>query len=158
MDKMAGQTEQAAGGRTSTVIGADVMIRGDIEGPTDLHLQGRVTGKVAVMGLVVDEGAEIEGTVSAEAVSISGRVNGSIEAKAVHLTSTARVDGDVTYASLQVEAGARLTGRCSFFEAAEQNVVRFAEPASRDADTKPELTESGQELVRLAARLRRAAE
>ena len=158
VDKMAGQTEQATRERTSTFIGSDVVVRGDIEGPTDLHLQGRVIGKVAVVGLVVDEAAGVEGSVAAEVVAISGHVMGSVDARNVHLTSTARVEGDVTYTSLQIDVGARLSGRCAFADGNEQNIVKFAEPAARDAEPKSELAESGQELVRLAARLRRASE
>ena len=158
MDQTAGQTGQADRERTSTLIGADVVIRGDVEGPTDLHLHGRVTGKVAVIGLIVEKGAEIEGPVTADAVAISGHVNGSIEARTVHLTATARVEGDVAYSNLQIDAGARLSGRCAFSEGAEQNVVKLTEANARGTEAKPELGESGQELVRLAARLRRAAD
>ena len=157
MDKSTGRPDPDAGEQTSTVIGADVVVRGDIEGPTDLHVQGRVLGKVSVTGLILDEDAEIDGPVTAEAVVISGHVNGPVEARAVHVKSSGRIEGDVTYASLQIEAGARLSGRLVISDGSDAGVTKL-DSASRNAKPRSELAESGQELVRMAARLRRAAE
>ena len=158
MDKATGRAGQEASELTSTVIGADVVVMGDIEGPTDLHVQGRVLGKVHVTGLILDEDAEIDGPVTAEAVVIAGHVNGPVEARAVHVKSTGRVEGDVTYASLQIETGARLSGRLNISDGSDVSVAKLVDAPPRNAKPRSELAESGQELVRMAARLRRAAE
>ena len=151
-----GQHDEGAGELTSTVIGANVVVRGDIEGATDLHVSGRVLGGVSVTGLVIDAGAEIDGPVVAQAAVIGGRVNGGVEAKAVHIKATARVDGDVSYESIQIEAGGRVSGRLIIDDGDEPR-AKLSDPTGRGG--KPsEAAESGQELVRLAARLRRASE
>ena len=158
MDKVTGKPEQDAGEMTSTVIGADVVVRGDIEGPTDLHVQGRVLGKVNVTGLILDEGAEIDGPVTADAVMIGGHVTGSVEAKAVHVQPSGRVEGDVTYATLQIDAGARLIGRLVVSDGSELSVAKLVDPGLRVAKPRADAGETSQEFVRMAARLRRAAE
>ena len=142
---------------TNTIVGAGVVVRGDIEGPTDLHVHGTVLGKVVVTGLVLEDHAEIDGPVIAEAVVISGHVNGSVQAKAVHVKSTARIEGDVTYTTLQVEAGARLSGRLILSDDAEIGANSAQDASVRGSTSRSELTDSGQELVRMTARLRRAA-
>lgn len=158
MDKMTGASDQEAGELTSTVIGANVIVRGDIEGATDLHVQGRVLGKVSVTGVILDADAEIDGPVTAEAVVIGGHVNGPVEARAVHVKSTGRIEGDVTYASLQIETGGRLAGRLIISDGSDFQGSKTQEPALRGAKPRSEMVESGQELVRMAARLRRVAE
>lgn len=139
-----------------SVIGRDVVVRGDIEGASDLHVQGRVLGGVSVHGLVLDTDAEISGPVTAEAVVISGHVSGAVEARAVDLTATGRIEGDVTYVSLQIEAGARLSGRLTVSDGTA--AAKADEPAPRGAKARSDSADAGQELVRMAARLRRAAE
>lgn len=158
MSKATGSPEQEAREPSHTVIAADVVVRGDIEGPTDLHVQGRVLGKVAVTGLVLDGEAAIDGPVTAEAVMIAGHVNGSVEAKAVHVKASARVDGDVSYATLQIEAGARVSGRLIVSDAPDLGSAKPSEPRTPEGTAKPDTTASGQELVRMAARLRRVSE
>ena len=154
MDPLKTHAEAPIPERTSTLVGANVVIRGDLEGATDFQLEGRVTGHVSVVGLIMAEGAEIEGPVTAEAVVISGRINGSVDAMAVHLKSTARVEGDITYTSLQIEAGAQLLGRCIFSDGVE---AKGRKSGAKETDARSETAESSQELVRLAARLRRTA-
>lgn len=143
---------------TRTVIAADVVVRGDIEGPTDLHVEGRILGKVTVAGVVLEESAEIDGPVTAEAAVIAGTVTGPVIAKAVHVKATARIEGDVSYATLQIEAGARLSGRLIITDESADNVAKLADSASRGSKVRPEADASSQELVRMAARLRRAVD
>ena len=158
MEKPTAQHEKASGEWSSTVVAAGVTIRGDIEGPTDLHVQGKVLGDVSVQGLILDADGEIDGSVMAAAVVISGHVSGPVEAKAVHIKPSGRVEGDVTYATLQIDNGARLSGRLIISDDAELGVAKPADSAPRAVKHRSELEESGQELVRMAARLRRASE
>lgn len=147
-------TEERAGApaETRSIIGAGVTIRGDVEGACELHLDGRIIGRVAVAGLLVSEKAEIEGPVSAEAVDVSGRVSGPIEAASVHLRATAVVESDITYTSLQVDPGARFSGRASFSDASAAKVVNLTRG---EGDGR---NEAADELTGMATRLRRAIE
>ena len=146
--------------RTGTVIGAHVVVRGDIEGVTDLHIEehARVLGKVSVAGLVLEQSAEIDGPVQAEAAVIGGFVNGSVEAQAVEVKGTARVTGDITYTNLRVESGARIAGRLILDDDSEATTAK-APDDKWEARVRSELADAGKEpLVRMTGRLRRASE
>ena len=132
-NRMAGR-----GDTPNSVLGPDLAIRGGIEGRGDIHLQGRAWGDVKVEGLLVGEAAELEGSVIANVVEVRGRVTGSITANSVRLLPSARVDGDITYEVLQIEAGATFEGRCI---KAKTKAAPRAEASSAPAGAKsPEPT------------------
>ena len=98
--------------RAASVLGADLVIKGGIEGRGEIQLQGRAWGDVKVERLVVGEAAELEGAVEAASVEVRGRVMGSITARQVRLMPSARVEGDITYEQLSIEMGAQFEGKC----------------------------------------------
>ena len=98
--------------RAASVLGADLVIKGGIEGRGEIQLQGRAWGDVKVERLVVGEAAELEGAVEAASVEVRGRVMGSITARQVRLAPSARVEGDITYEQLAIELGAQFEGKC----------------------------------------------
>jgi len=60
--------------------------------------------------VVIAEGAEVEGDIVAEELTISGRVEGTIRANRVKLNSTAVVDGDILHRSMAIEENAQFEG------------------------------------------------
>lgn len=96
---------------TPSIIGADVQIEGNIKTIGELQLDGVITGDLVCGGLVMGESGAVNGTITAESVTIRGNVTGQIRAKSVRLEKSAVVEGDVYHESLSVEAGAKLTGR-----------------------------------------------
>ena len=100
------------------LIGAQVVIRGDVEFSGGLYVEGTILGKViAAEGasgatLTVAEHGVIEGEIRAQVVVISGRLDGDVHAtERVELTPTARVTGNIHYQVVEMNAGAQLTGR-----------------------------------------------
>jgi cytoskeletal protein CcmA (bactofilin family) len=59
---------------------------------------------------VIAEGAQMEGEVSAEKLTIGGHVKGTIHANRVKLNSTAVVEGDIFHRTLAIEENARFEG------------------------------------------------
>ena len=57
---------------TFSVIGADIVIRGDLEASADLHVDGTVQGDIACASLVQGESSRIEGAINAETARLSG--------------------------------------------------------------------------------------
>ena len=168
MTQPSAQTSTARA-RPATSVAAGVVISGAIEGDTNLHVHGRVMGKVEVGGdLVVDEGGVIDGAVRADSAVVRGWVNGPITARTVRLGSTARIDGDISCSSLEIQPGARLRGHCSSHEEPADAVELWRKSLSAPAligdlrDDAPAYpmprSETGQDLIRLAARLRRFSE
>ena len=100
-----------------TLIGPQVVIRGDVEFSGGLYVEGRIVGKVVATGneravLMLAEQGSIEGEVRAPVVMINGRMDGNVHAgDRVELAEKARVQGDVHYRVVEMHAGAQLTGR-----------------------------------------------
>lgn len=100
-----------SGGSTFSVIGPDVVIRGNIEATVDLHVDGTVHGDISCASLVQGDGSTIEGEITADSARLSGRVKGRIEAKNLVVMKSARIEGDVSYETLTIEQGANVDGR-----------------------------------------------
>jgi cytoskeletal protein CcmA (bactofilin family) len=112
--KRASSVDRAAkmGLQPPSVISKNLKITGDLVGEGDVHVSGTIDGNIKCGSLTVSEGASANGQIDATQVSIRGIVHGSIIAKNIALRRTARVIGDVTYKTLEVESGAFLEGLC----------------------------------------------
>ena len=121
------------GHAVDTLIGAQVTIRGDIEFSGGLYVEGRVIGKVSAAEgepavLMLAENGSIEGEVRAPVVLLDGRLDGDVHsAERVELAANARVQGNVHYRVVEMNAGAQLTGRLVHADATA-NVVPMHAP------------------------------
>src|SRR6516225_7118281 len=91
-------------------ISAGLSIVGKIVGHGALTIFGHVEGGLRASTVVIAEGAQMEGEVSAEELTIGGHVKGTIHANRVKLNSTAVVEGDIFYRTLTIEKNARFEG------------------------------------------------
>lgn len=117
------------GQAVDTLIGPQVVFRGDIEFSGGLFIEGRVIGRItAIEGtqavLMVSEQGSIEGEVRAPVVMIDGRLQGDVHAfERIELAAKARVEGNVHYRVVEMHAGAQLTGRLVHADAAAAQVL-----------------------------------
>lgn len=102
-----------------SIISNDVVIEGNVQSASEIHLEGQVKGNITCDTLVMGEQGTITGDVMAGTVTVRGTVNGDIKARVVQLEKNATINGDVTHESLTVEAGARLNGRFTHSSAAK---------------------------------------
>jgi cytoskeletal protein CcmA (bactofilin family) len=58
----------------------------------------------------IGDGAQVEGNIVAEELTIGGRVKGTIHANRVKLNSSAVVEGDIHHRSLAIEENAQFEG------------------------------------------------
>lgn len=111
------KSTQRDGFAIDTLIGPDVVIRGDLEFSGGLYVEGRIVGRVSAAdgrpaSLVLAEQGVIEGEVHAPVVIINGTLAGDVYAsERVELAQKARVEGNVHYSVVEMSAGAQLTGR-----------------------------------------------
>jgi cytoskeletal protein CcmA (bactofilin family) len=91
-------------------ISSGLSIVGKIVGHGALTIFGHVEGELRASTVVVAEGAQMEGEVSAEELTVGGHVKGTIHANRVKLTSTAVVEGDIFHRTLAIEENARFEG------------------------------------------------
>ena len=130
----------AGTGSTFSVIGTDVVIKGDISASADLHVDGRIEGDIACSSLVQGEDSTIEGSITAETARLAGTVKGTISAKHLVVLKTARLEGDVHYDALTIEQGAAVEGR---FAPSTRRAAPASQSAGKDEGDEPRLTLAG---------------
>ena len=84
-------------------ISSGLSVVGKIIGDGALTIFGHVEGEVRASTIVIAEGAQIEGKVSAEELTIGGYVKGAIHANRVKLNNTAVIEGDIVHRTLVIE-------------------------------------------------------
>src|SRR5262249_50040305 len=79
-------------GATRSWIGSGMSIVGNIECNGPAQVFGRVKGELRASDLLIGDGAQIEGTVIAQDLTICGRVKGTIRAVRVKLQDGGSVE------------------------------------------------------------------
>jgi len=98
-----------------TTLGADASFKGQLQFEKGARLLGKFEGEVTTKGqFVIAEGANFSGEARAGDVRVEGGVKGNLNADGkVQLAASARLEGDITAARLEVAEGAVLSGRCA---------------------------------------------
>ena len=69
-------------------IGPGMIVAGKISGEGLLNVLGRVEGELHASIVRISDGAQVEGTIAAQELTIGGRFKGTIQADRVTLTRT----------------------------------------------------------------------
>lgn len=95
-------------------ISTGTVIKGEINSPNDIRIDGAFEGKLVCKGrVVVGEKAVIKGDIICENLDFWGRLEGSLYVKDIlSLKDTCEVTGDLHIKRLVVELGARFNGAC----------------------------------------------
>jgi cytoskeletal protein CcmA (bactofilin family) len=91
-------------------IAAGMTIVGKVSGEGTVKIFGRIEGELRASTVLIAEGADVEGDIVADDLSVAGRVKGTIHANRVKLNSNASVEGDIFHRSLSIEENARFEG------------------------------------------------
>ena len=101
-----------AGSRSGpSLISADVKITGSIVSQGELQIDGHIEGDVRASALTIGNTGAVKGEIAAETVIVRGSVKGSVRGKKVQLCTGAKVEGDITHASLAIEPNAIFEGQ-----------------------------------------------
>jgi len=111
-------------------IGSAMSIVGTVECSGAAQVFGRIEGELRATELVIGEGAQVEGNIQAQEVTISGRVKGTIRAIRVSLLR-ANVEGDIFHRSLSIDESSVFEGASRRVEdPVERRAVSTAESSS----------------------------
>ena len=91
-------------------IGPGMTVVGKMSSEGTLNVFGRVEGELHASIVRISDGAQVEGTIAAQELTIGGRFKGTIQANCVTLTSSAVVEGDIHHRSLVIEENAWFAG------------------------------------------------
>jgi cytoskeletal protein CcmA (bactofilin family) len=109
-------------------VGAGMTIIGNVACSGPAQVFGRIEGELRATELVIGEGAQVEGSIQAQDVTISGRVKGTVRAIGVKLQK-ANVEGDIFHRTLSIDES-------SVFEGMSRRVEHPVErPANTTADS-----------------------
>jgi len=133
----------------ATVIGPDAVLKGNLHLTDGAQILGKIEGELEADGeLFIGDGGTLVGDARAQSIHIDGQVNGNVKAAAkVQLGASARLEGDLETARLEVSEGAVLVGHCTVGIDAKQsndhNVVKTVSTTSKpNGSNKPKYAES----------------
>ena len=96
-------------GNTSC-IGSGMSIVGKIECNGPVQVFGRIEGELRATELVINDGAQIDGSVIAQDLTVRGRIKGTIRAHRVKLQDGSAVEGDIFHRSLSIDENSLFEG------------------------------------------------
>jgi cytoskeletal protein CcmA (bactofilin family) len=94
----------------ASCIGSDMSIVGKIDCNGPAQVFGRIEGELRASDLQISDGAQVEGNVIAQNVTICGRVKGTIRAVRVKLQNGGAVEGDIFHRSLSIDENSQFEG------------------------------------------------
>ena len=124
--------QSSGGGKNArgmfSVLGADVVITGNVSATADLHIDGRVEGDVHCGSLAQGADSQITGSVTAESARLAGAIEGQVRVRQLTVERSARITGDVEYENITIENGGHIDGRLKHMSnAAPQPAPRAVE-------------------------------
>lgn len=101
-----------------SLIAQGTRIEGNVKFSEGLRVDGEVYGDIQAVPeesgslLVISEASVVQGGVQADHVIINGTVRGPVHARELlELQPKARIEGDVSYVSLEMHQGATISGQ-----------------------------------------------
>ena len=107
----------------ASCVGSDMSIVGNVECKGTAQIFGRIEGELRASDLLISDGAQVEGSVVAQDVTVCGRVKGTIRADRVKLQNGGAVEGDIFHRSLSIDENSQ-------FEGSSRRVENPTEPSS----------------------------
>ena len=109
-DQVWSKSEPASKGGMASCIGSDMSIVGKIECNGPAQVLGRIEGELRASDLLISDGAQVEGNIIAQSVTVCGRVKGTIRAVRVKLQNGGAVEGDIFHRSLSIDENSQFEG------------------------------------------------
>jgi cytoskeletal protein CcmA (bactofilin family) len=128
-----------------TLIGRHAEIQGCLKLKESVRIDGMVVGNIeapndASISVVIGPTGEVLGDVLASRIILAGKVSGNIHAfDRVEVMASALVQGDIRYASMAVEHGAKLLGLMIQVDASDL-------PARSDRDAQEAIRKAQSEV------------
>ena len=115
------KTENKMNNKTSSILGPELEIHGDVKVSGSLLIYGKIFGNIQSDGAVrTASGSEVKGNILAKEVTIGGKVNGDVDVdNKVTLGDTSALTGNLKATTLTIEEGAKFEGVCNMVKATQ---------------------------------------
>ena len=110
VEQVAPRPERTTKTGPDSCIGSGMSVVGKIECNGPAQVFGRIEGELRASDLLIGDGAQIEGSVIAQNVTVCGRVKGTIHAVRVKLQNGGAVEGDIFHKSLSIDENSLFEG------------------------------------------------
>ena len=96
----------------SLVVGQGVVLTGSLEVPDETRVSGSINGELSTKSLIVEASGHIGCKVSCKDADISGTVGDDLTASdMLILRSSSVISGSIYYKEMQIDRGAKITGK-----------------------------------------------
>ena len=100
---------------SALIIGEGATINGTIKENNEISIQGTVEGDIECKDLIVGKSGILKGKIKTDTLSVEGNIEGELSVKGLlKLMATGIVSGKISYGSLQVYEGGKLTGELDY--------------------------------------------
>jgi len=112
-------------GRLESLIGLNSGFKGNVEVKGTLRVDGTLEGNISADNVIVGENAYVKGNITANGITIGGKVEGNVLAKGlVEITGRASAIGDIIAGRLSIAEGGIFNGRILMEENGSSPVER----------------------------------
>ena len=121
--------------KIETIIGPGTELEGNIHTNESVRVDGKIKGEISAESVFVGESGAVLGDISANNVTISGRVKGNVSAASVlELLPSGQVLGDIRTNKLIISDGGSFEGNCQMVKADGQVIELRPEALPLDAN------------------------
>ena len=110
VEQIAPKPERTTKTGPNSCIGSGMSVVGKTECNGPAQVFGRIEGELRASDLLIGDGAQIEGSVIAQNLTVCGRVKGTIHAVRVKLQNGGSVEGDIFHRSLSIDENSLFEG------------------------------------------------
>ncbi len=118
-----------------SIVSADVKMKGSVVSQGEVQIDGNIEGDIRASSLTIGNTGAVTGEVVAETVIVRGSVKGQVRGKKVQLCTGAKVEGDITHASLSIEPNAIFEGQVRHSQDPLNDSTRPAAPSPTPPQT-----------------------
>lgn len=118
---------------SGTVVGTNVKLTGTLRDTQDITVHGQVDGEViSDKNVLISETAVVNGPIQAQAVTVAGKIKGSIQAREkLEILPSGKVQGSLETKELIIRSGASFNGKSTMVNEKEEKEQKEANQSKK---------------------------
>lgn len=122
------KTTEHLNAKINSIIGADMVMEGNITAKETIRIEGTVKGDVSSEGvLIISASGKVIGNVKASSIMVSGTIEGDMTSNGrIEVSATGKISGNIKTKSLIIDENAVFQGQCTMN--AQETDMKMAKP------------------------------